>query len=244
MLTLYDGEIHELENDQFNNYRRIIFKKHNIKIPADDILLNRRDSSNRTDREMTIPMIKDKVLNYDKRIDVVKSRIKGIFYKTTNDSLFPKSLHQGSNILKDVKMKLIGNSNERHKNLIETNNHPDLLILDKEKILLQHITFRKNKWDDEIGDNNINDFLSLTSSISDNKVALILNAHTMNNECQNALLKSLEEPSSNSYIIMTTNRKNALLDTIYSRCQVYNIPSLNSIQTDTWLGAGTYIVLR
>jgi len=146
------------------------------------------------------------------------------------------SLGLGKSILaKEIAYKLIGNSNERHRNLIETNNHPDLLILDKEKILLQHITFRKNKWDDEIGDNNVNDFLSLTSSISDNKVALILNAHTMNNECQNALLKSLEEPSSNSYIIMTTNRKNALLDTIYSRCQVYNIPSLNSIQTDTWL---------
>ena len=36
-----------------------LFSKHNIKIPADNILLNRRDSSNRTDREMTIPMIKE-----------------------------------------------------------------------------------------------------------------------------------------------------------------------------------------
>ena len=65
LLTLYDGEIHELENDRFNNYRRIIFTKHNIKIPADNILLNRRDSSNRTDREMTIPMILLKISNYN-----------------------------------------------------------------------------------------------------------------------------------------------------------------------------------
>ena len=104
LLTLYDGEIHELENDQYNNYRRIIFKKHNIKIPADNILLNRRDSSNRTDREMTIPMIKEKVESYNKRINVVKSRIEGIFYKTTNDSLFPKLLMKEIIFLKIFKL--------------------------------------------------------------------------------------------------------------------------------------------
>ena len=110
LLTLYDGEIHELENDQYNNYRRIIFKKHNIKIPADNILLNRRDSSNRTDREMTIPMIKEKVENYNKRINVVKSRIEGIFYKTTNDSLFPKTFDEGDYILKNIQIDLTKDS--------------------------------------------------------------------------------------------------------------------------------------
>ena len=110
LLTLYDGEIHELENDQYNNYRRIIFKKHNIKIPADNILLNRRDSSNRTDREMTIPMIKEKVESYNKRINVVKSRIEGIFYKTTNDSLFPRSLDEADFILENIQIDLAGDS--------------------------------------------------------------------------------------------------------------------------------------
>ena len=110
LLTLYNGEIHELENDQYNNYRRIIFKKHNIKIPADNILLNRRDSSNRTDREMTIQMIKEKVESYNKRINVVKSRIEGIFYKTTNDSLFPKTFDEGDNILKNIQIDLTEDS--------------------------------------------------------------------------------------------------------------------------------------
>tara|TARA_B100000886_G_scaffold338905_1_gene302859 strand:- start:161 stop:1510 length:1350 start_codon:yes stop_codon:yes gene_type:complete len=110
LLTLYNGEIHELENDQYNNYRRIIFKKHNIKIPADNILLNRRDSSNRTDREMTIPMIKEKVASYNKRINVVKSRIEGIFYKTTNDSLLPKTFDEGDYILKNIQIDLTEDS--------------------------------------------------------------------------------------------------------------------------------------
>ncbi len=34
LLTLYDGEIHEIENDDFSNYRRIIFETHKIVIPA------------------------------------------------------------------------------------------------------------------------------------------------------------------------------------------------------------------
>ena len=60
-----------------------------------------------------------------------------------------------------------------------------------------------------------------------NKVALILNAQTMNAECQNALLKSLEEPAKNTFIIIVTDRNKSLLDTIYSRCQIINVPNLN-----------------
>ena len=61
LLTLNNGEIHEIENKDYMNYRRILFDTHKILIPADDILLNSRDSSNRTDREMTIPMIIKKI---------------------------------------------------------------------------------------------------------------------------------------------------------------------------------------
>ena len=63
LLTLYDGEIHELEVGDFTNYRRIIFDTHVITIPANDLLLNRRDSSSRTDREMTVPMMVKKQEN-------------------------------------------------------------------------------------------------------------------------------------------------------------------------------------
>ena len=111
----------------------------------------------------------------------------------------------------------------------------DYFILKKDKILLHHITYRKSKWDDEKGHRNVNDFLGITPSISSNKLALILNAQTMNSECQNALLKNLEEPAPNTYIIMTTDRSNALLETIYSRCQVINIPNLSSDDINAWL---------
>jgi len=95
LLTLYDGEIHELETKDFANYRRIIFETHKIIVPADDILLNRRDSSNRTDREMNIPMIKEKVDSYTKRIDVVRKRLAGAFMRTVGDSAWPATKLEG-----------------------------------------------------------------------------------------------------------------------------------------------------
>ena len=103
LLTLFDGEIHEIENKDYANYRRIIFETHKILIPADDILLNRRDSSNRTDREMTVPMIIDKVNSYEKKLRVVRTRLKGAFYRTLGDSILPNSIEQGLATVSHVK---------------------------------------------------------------------------------------------------------------------------------------------
>ena len=138
---------------------------------------------------------------------------------------------------KELASELLLNKNTllQDCDLLDANNHPDYFILQKDKILLHHITFRKTKWDEEKGQRNINDFLGITPSIAINKVALILNAQTMNNECQNALLKNLEEPAPNSYIIMVTDRSNVLLETIYSRCQIFNIPNLSSKEMNAWL---------
>ena len=138
---------------------------------------------------------------------------------------------------KELASELLLNKNTllQDCDLLDANNHPDYFILQKDKILLHHITFRKTKWDEEKGQRNINDFLGITPSIAINKVALILNAQTMNNECQNALLKNLEEPAPNTYIIIVTDRSNVLLETIYSRCQIFNIPNLSSKEMNAWL---------
>ena len=138
---------------------------------------------------------------------------------------------------KELASELLLNKNTllQDSDLLDANNHPDYFILQKDKILLHHITFRKTKWDEEKGQRNINDFLGITPSIAINKVALILNAQTMNNECQNALLKNLEEPAPNTYIIMVTDRSNVLLETIYSRCQIFNIPNLSSKEMNAFL---------
>ena len=141
----------------------------------------------------------------------------------------------GKKILaKKISKDLLENKNNKSDD-INPLNHPDLFILDKDKILLHHITYREDKWDDEKGQRNVNDFLSVTPSIAINKVALIFNAQTMNKAAQNALLKSLEEPAPNTYIIFTTDRPKSLYETIYSRCQVINIPNISQSTIDEWL---------
>ena len=141
----------------------------------------------------------------------------------------------GKKILaKKISKDLLENKNNKSDD-INPLNHPDLFILEKDKILLHHITYREDKWDDEKGQRNVNDFLSVTPSIAINKVALIFNAQTMNKAAQNALLKSLEEPAPNTYIIFTTDRPKSLYETIYSRCQVINIPNISQSTIDEWL---------
>jgi Cdc6-like AAA superfamily ATPase len=149
----------------------------------------------------------------------------------------------GKNLLaKKISEKIISNFQENlninQQNLVDKNNHPDLYLLDKDKYLLKDIRRQKKdskNWDVEKGFNDVVSFLTLTPSISKNKVVCMINADTMNNIAQNALLKSLEEPAPFSYIIMTTSRSKALNQTIYSRCQVINIPFLSSNKIDNWL---------
>ena len=57
---------------------------------------------------------------------------------------------------------------------------------------------------------------------SDWKIAVIHNAHTMNQEAQSAFLKLLEEPRGSSLFILLTEHSALLLDTIRSRAQELN----------------------
>ncbi|MFC1550336.1 LptF/LptG family permease [Candidatus Neomarinimicrobiota bacterium] len=91
VLTLYDGEIHELDTEDFNDYRRIQFDKHIIVLPADDLELTRRDTSNRSDREMTVPMMIEKQKSYDKRIKTVTERLTRSFSQATGDTILPET---------------------------------------------------------------------------------------------------------------------------------------------------------
>ncbi|MBU1168151.1 MAG: DNA polymerase III subunit delta' [Proteobacteria bacterium] len=65
------------------------------------------------------------------------------------------------------------------------------------------------------------------------RVVIIDDAHSMNPESSNALLKSLEEPPENTMFILITNQTSDLLPTIVSRCQEigFNPISLNGIET-------------
>jgi hypothetical protein len=149
----------------------------------------------------------------------------------------------GKKILaKEISQKIISNFKEgldpQNQSLFNTNHHPDFYLLDRDKIYLKDIIKQKKEskyWDEEKGYKDVVSFLTLTPSISKNKVVCIMNADSMNEESQNALLKSLEEPALYSYIIMTTSRPKSLKQTIYSRCQVLNIPQIPAYKIDEWL---------
>lgn len=59
------------------------------------------------------------------------------------------------------------------------------------------------------------------------KVCIIDNADKMNRTAQNKFLKTLEEPSSDSVIILVTSKLSELIPTIVSRCQRINFRPIN-----------------
>ena len=81
-IDLVDGEIHEIDLSDYDYYRKIKFKTHQIMISMDELMLNRTTESNRTDREMRVPQMIDEI-NKNKilisqiyeRIEIVKKEI-------------------------------------------------------------------------------------------------------------------------------------------------------------------------
>lgn len=60
---------------------------------------------------------------------------------------------------------------------------------------------------------------SMSASQSGRRFLIVFDADLMNQEAANAFLKTLEEPGAELTIILTTSRKDMMLDTIMSRCQ-------------------------
>ena len=71
----------------------------------------------------------------------------------------------------------------------------------------------------------LNEFAVGTSLIAPRKVAVIEAAHTLNRNGANALLKTLEEPPENTYVILASCHPGRLLPTIRSRCQLFDVRS-------------------
>jgi DNA polymerase-3 subunit delta' len=71
------------------------------------------------------------------------------------------------------------------------------------------------------------DFLSLTAVGDGRKVLIIDDAHQMNTEAMNALLKTLEEPPHRTHVVLVTSRPGSLLATILSRCRAISYQPLN-----------------
>ena len=99
-------------------------------------------------------------------------------------------------------------SDAKASKLLEAGNHPDLKLITPEDKIIKIEQIR-----------NAIDFVSKKSHQNKYKVILIKPAHAMNIAASNALLKTLEEPTADTMIILITDQSSLLLPTIRSRCQ-------------------------
>lgn len=96
--------------------------------------------------------------------------------------------------------------------LINAHTHPDLTILDNGEKTLGVDLIR------EAGG-----FLQKTAQLGKRKVVVINSSENMTESAANALLKTLEEPTNNSYLLLVCNDLEMLLPTIISRSSVVNV---------------------
>lgn len=98
---------------------------------------------------------------------------------------------------------------------------------------LRHITVGKEQSIAIDTVRELEHFLSLRVPGKSNRIIIIEDAHTLTNEAQNALLKTLEEPPERTTIILTATGERNLLPTIRSRAAVLLVqrPAPETLQT-------------
>ncbi|MHC6224719.1 DNA polymerase III subunit delta' [Pseudomonas sp. X10] len=110
--------------------------------------------------------------------------------------------------------------------LLKAGSHPDNFILEPEEA------------DKPIKIDQVRDLVSFvvqTAQQGGRKVVLIEPVEAMNINASNALLKSLEEPSGDTVLLLVSHQPSRLLPTIKSRCQQVACPQPSLAQSKTWL---------
>ena len=74
------------------------------------------------------------------------------------------------------------------------------------------------------------DFVTKTAGYGSQKILVIADAEKMTTGASNALLKTLEEPQGNSFIVLLSQRTWLLPATIRSRCQTWRLPALKPLR--------------
>ncbi len=114
---------------------------------------------------------------------------------------------------------------ERHE---ASNHHPDLQWVFPEA--------RKRSISvDQIRETS--ESLTLTSLRAEAKVVVLDPADALTNSASDAFLKTLEEPSADTYLFLVSHRPGRLAATIRSRCQTLSLPRPRFEQSLAWLEA-------
>ena len=154
--------------------------------------------------------------------EILQTLLKSIQNKTLNPALLfygPPSIGKKLIAFKIVQ-SLLCSSFPSCKNCqvcrqVENKQHPALLFIQPEGLSIKIEVISK-----------IRSFISL-QSFSSYRIVLIDQAHTMNHQTQNALLKSVEEPPKGVHFILICDQISKLLPTIRSRTQLIRFKSLS-----------------
>ena len=110
--------------------------------------------------------------------------------------------------------------------LFAAGSHPDLIWVvpeeDKQQISIDQVRAAAER-------------LTKTSYRQGYKVAIVDPAHLMTPSAANSVLKTLEEPSARSLLILITSQPSMLLPTVRSRCQKVTIARPSHEQAIAWL---------
>jgi len=87
----------------------------------------------------------------------------------------------------------------------------------------------------------LNEFIGMTNSVSKKRIGVVFDAHFMNINAQNALLKTLEELPINKHIFLVSNQRKYFLPTIYSRSTLISIKNPDPVDLDQWIIDQGYI---
>lgn len=117
--------------------------------------------------------------------------------------------------------------------------HPDLHVITKELALFSDDAQERARKLTSIPVGVIREHLlgpaSLAPTLGHGKVFIVDEAELLNPTGQNALLKTLEEPTAGTYLILVTSSEHRLLPTIRSRCQRIAFGSLEDEAVGRWL---------
>ncbi|KJJ99948.1 DNA polymerase III subunit delta' [Pseudomonas sp. 21] len=112
--------------------------------------------------------------------------------------------------------------------LLAAGTHPDYFLLEPEEA-------EKPIRVDQVRE--LVNFVVQTAQLGGRKVVLLEPAEAMNLNAANALLKSLEEPSGNTVLLLISHQPSRLLPTIKSRCVQQACPQPTAEQARAWLAS-------
>ena len=102
--------------------------------------------------------------------------------------------------------------------------HPDLHVVEAEGNIIRR---------EQVTD--LEKELNMKPAEAGRRVAIIDEAHLMNNEAANTFLKTLEEPPPETYIVLVTESKESMLPTVVSRCHEVRFSALGKGEIEHFL---------